>query len=137
MRGIVFFPYELQIEFSAGKPFNIGRVAVIEKGAYFLIECFNGAHVFIAELEIKNLNFSSILSLRTDFGIATTPLCVSHRRTICAIDLLYFVPMEASNSFFKQIVFAFCKGTPRLVCRFPEEIFVFRFVVGMDQFQPG
>jgi hypothetical protein len=59
------------------------------------------------------LKFSMILSLRTDFGITTTPLCVSQRRITCATVFLYFAAMESSNSFWKMLFLPSANG-PRI-----------------------
>jgi hypothetical protein len=42
----------------------------------------------------KIWKFSIILSSLTDFGITTTPLCVSQRRMTCATLLLYLVQLK-------------------------------------------
>ena len=62
----------------------------------------------------KTSKFSAIRSLRTDFGMATTPRWVSQRRITCATLFPYFPAMERSTLVPEDVVPAFGERPPGL-----------------------
>ena len=87
----------------ATQPFYGIRACMVHKQSHAGIHRPNLIHVLLSQFKVPDVEVLLNSLFMTDFGMATTPLCMCQRRTICATLFPYFLPIVVSTSLVKML----------------------------------
>ena len=65
------------------------------------VQCIDDRHIFILDIEVKDVSIAAIRSGLMDFGMTEIPFCIAQRSPICAGVLAYLVPRTHITSLSK------------------------------------